>query len=153
MIKEFREFIARGNVIDLAVGIIIGAAFTSIVSSLVEDLINPILGLLTGGIDFTNKYIVLSGTVPDGASLAAARNSGAAIFAYGSFLMAVLNFLIIAWAVFLLVKVVNRLQRAALRQKVEEPAPAGPTQEELLAQIRDLLADRATMADYPLPRP
>jgi large conductance mechanosensitive channel len=153
MIKEFREFIARGNVIDLAVGIIIGAAFTSIVSSLVEDLINPILGLLTGGIDFTNKYIVLSGTVPDGASLAAARNSGAAIFAYGSFLMAVLNFLIIAWAVFLLVKVVNRLQRAALRQEVEEPAPAGPTQEELLAQIRDLLADRATMADYPLPRP
>ncbi|GHG18663.1 MULTISPECIES: large conductance mechanosensitive channel protein MscL [Paracoccus] len=153
MIKEFREFIARGNVIDLAVGIIIGAAFTSIVNSVVEDLINPILGLLTGGIDFTNKYIVLSGTVPDGASLAAARNSGAAIFAYGSFLMAVLNFLIIAWAVFLLVKVVNRLQRAALRQKVEEPAPAGPTQEELLAQIRDLLADRATMADYPLPRP
>lgn len=153
MIKEFREFIARGNVIDLAVGIIIGAAFTSIVNSVVEDLINPILGLLTGGIDFTNKYIVLSGTVPDGASLAAARNSGAAIFAYGSFLMAVLNFLIIAWAVFLLVKVVNRLQRAALRQKVEEPVPAGPTQEELLAQIRDLLADRATMADYPLPRP
>ena len=146
MIKEFREFIARGNVIDLAVGIIIGAAFTSIVNSVVEDLINPILGLLTGGIDFTNKYIVLSGTVPDGASLAAARNSGAAIFAYGSFLMAVLNFLIIAWAVFLLVKVVNRLQRAALRQKVEEPAPAGPTQEELLAQIRDLLADRASPA-------
>ena len=153
MIREFREFIARGNVIDLAVGIIIGAAFTAIVNSVVEDLINPILGLLTGGIDFTNKYIVLSGNVPEGASLAAARDSGAAIFAYGSFLMAVLNFLIIAWAVFLLVKVVNRLQRAALRQQEAEPAPAGPTQEELLAQIRDLLAARSVMADYPLPRP
>lgn len=152
MIREFREFIARGNVIDLAVGIIIGAAFTAIVNSVVQDLINPILGLLTGGIDFSNQYIVLSGTVPEGASLQAARDSGAAVFAYGSFLMAVLNFLIIAWAVFLLVKVVNRLQRAALPQKAAEPAPAGPSQEELLAQIRDLLADRATMADYPLPR-
>ncbi len=145
MFKEFRTFIARGNVIDLAVGIIIGAAFTAIVSSLVADLINPILGLLTGGIDFTNQYIVLSGTVPDGASLAAARDSGAAIFAYGSFLMAVLNFLIVAWAVFLLVKVVNRVQAAAVRKgEVEEAAgPDGPSQEELLAQIRDLLADRA----------
>ena len=90
MIQEFKTFIARGNVIDLAVGIIIGAAFTAIVNSLVVDLINPILGLLTGGIDFTNKYVVLSGTVPQGASLAAARDSGAAIYAYGSFLMAVL---------------------------------------------------------------
>jgi len=144
MFKEFRTFIARGNVIDLAVGIIIGAAFTAIVNSLVGDLINPILGLMTGGIDFTDQYIVMSGNVPDGASLAAARNSGAAIFAYGSFLMAVLNFLIIAWAVFLLVKVINRMQSAAFRrQKAEEPAPTGPSQEELLAQIRDLLADRA----------
>ena len=103
------------------------------------------LGLLTGGIDFTDKYFVLSGNVPDGASLAAARDSGAAIFAYGSFLMAVLNFLIVAWAVFLLVKVVNRIQRAAIRQEEakEAVAPTGPSQEELLAQIRDLLADRA----------
>lgn len=144
MFNEFKTFIARGNVIDLAVGIIIGAAFTAIVNSLVADLINPILGLLTGGIDFTDQYIVLSGTVPDNASLTAARDSGAAIFAYGSFLMAVLNFLIVAWAVFLLVKGVNRVQRAAIRQKEEGPAaPAGPSQEELLAQIRDLLADRA----------
>jgi large conductance mechanosensitive channel len=146
MIQEFKEFIARGNVIDLAVGIIIGAAFTAIVNSLVADLINPILGLLTGGIDFTDKYLVLSGNVPDGASLATARDSGAAVFAYGSFLMAVLNFLIIAWAVFLLVKAVNRVQNASLmKKKVEEKVeePAGPSQEELLAQIRDLLADRA----------
>lgn len=149
MIKEFREFIARGNVIDLAVGIIIGAAFTAIVSSLVDDLINPILGLITGGVDFTNKYFVLSGTVPEGASLAAARDSGAAVFAYGSFLMAVLNFLIIAWAVFLLVKAVNRLQRMATKPPVEEVVVAAPTQEELLAQIRDLLADRTVWTDRP----
>lgn len=143
MIKEFKEFIARGNVIDLAVGIIIGAAFTAIVNSLVEDLINPILGLLTGGIDFTNQYFVLSGNVPDGASLAAARDSGAAIFAYGSFLMAVLNFLIVAWAVFLLVKGVNRVRAlASAREEAAEEEAAGPTQEELLAQIRDLLAAR-----------
>lgn len=148
MIQEFKTFIARGNVIDLAVGIIIGAAFTAIVNSLVADLINPVLGLLTGGIDFTDKYFVLSGNVPDGASLAAARDSGAAIFAYGSFLMAVLNFLIVAWAVFLLVKVVNRIQRAAIRQEEAKEAVAstGPSQEELLAQIRDLLADRASAA-------
>lgn len=143
MIREFKQFIARGNVIDLAVGIIIGAAFTAIVNSLVADLINPILGLLTGGIDFTDQYVVLSGTVRDGASLQAARDSGAAIFAYGSFAMAVLNFLIIAWAVFLLVKAVNRLQTVAVKKTEEEPAPAGPSQEELLAQIRDLLAARA----------
>ncbi|RJL08779.1 large conductance mechanosensitive channel protein MscL [Paracoccus siganidrum] len=143
MIQEFKQFIARGNVIDLAVGIIIGAAFTAIVNSLVEDMINPILGLIIGGIDFTNLYFVMSGNVPDGASLEAARNSGAAIFAYGSFLMAVLNFLIIAWAVFLLVKAVNRVQTAALRkEEVKEEEPAGPSQEELLAQIRDLLAAR-----------
>ena len=104
MIQEFKTFIARGNVIDLAVGIIIGAAFTGIVNSLVVDLINPILGLMTGGIDFTDKYVVLSGNVADGASLAAARDSGAAIFAYGAFAMAVLNFLIVAWAVPLLLK-------------------------------------------------
>lgn len=146
MINEFKTFIARGNVIDLAVGIIIGAAFTAIVNSLVVDLINPFLGLVTGGIDFTNKYVVLSGTVADGASLAAARDSGAAVFAYGAFLMAVLNFLIVAWAVFLLVKGVNRLQRTAKREDEgkEAVAPAGPSQEELLAQIRDLLADRAS---------
>lgn len=145
MIKEFKEFIARGNVVDLAVGIIIGAAFTAIVNSLVADLINPIIGLLTGGTDFSGHYIVLKGNVPDGTSLAAARDSGAAVFAYGSFLSAVINFLIIAWAVFLLVKGVNKLQSAAIRKKeAEAAAPAGPTQEELLLQIRDeLRAQRA----------
>lgn len=153
MIREFREFIARGNVIDLAVGIIIGAAFTAIVSSLVADLINPILGLMTGGVNFTNKYFVLSGSVPEGASLAAARDSGAAVFAYGSFAMAVLNFLIVAWAVFLLVKAVNRLQRIATKPKTEEVVLTAPTQEELLAQIRDLLAARTLVTNNPLLQP
>ena len=123
MLKEFKEFIARGNVIDLAVGIIIGAAFTAIVNSLVADLINPIIGLLTGGTDFSGLYLVLKGTVPDGASLKAARDTGAAVFAYGSFLSAVINFLIIAWAVFLLVKAVNRVQSATTKKKEEEAAP------------------------------
>ena len=144
MFSEFKTFIARGNVIELAVGIIIGAAFTAIGNSVVVDLINPIIGLLTGGVDFTDKYVVLSGEVPAGASLEVARTSGAAIFAYGAFAMAVLNFLIIAWVVFLIVRIVNKLQSRIIPAKeAAEEAPAGPSQEELLAQIRDLLAARA----------
>ena len=144
MIKEFRDFIARGNVFDMAVGIIVGAAFTAIVSSMVADLINPIIGLFTGGVDFTNNYLTLSGEVPAGASLEAAREAGASIFAYGSFIMAVINFLIIAWVVFLMVKMVNRIKEAAKKEEeaAPAPAPAGPTQEELLAEIRDLLKTR-----------
>jgi large conductance mechanosensitive channel len=143
MLNEFRTFISRGNVIDLAVGIIIGAAFTGIVNSLVGDLVNPIIGLLIGGIDFSNMYLVLSGNVPEGASLQAARDSGAAVFAYGAFLMSLLNFLIIAWVVFLLVKAVNRAQNAILKPAPAPDAPKPPTQEELLAEIRDLLAARS----------
>ncbi len=136
MINEFKDFIAKGNVMDMAVGIIIGAAFTAIVTSLVGDLINPIIGLVSGGIDFTNKYAVLAGEVPAGASLDAAREAGASIFAYGSFIMAIINFLIIAFVVFMLVKTVNRAKDAAANE--EEAAaeePKGPTQEELLADI------------------
>ena len=103
MLQEFKDFIAKGNGMDMAVGIIIGAAFTAIVTSLVGDLINPIIGLVSGGVDFTNKYAVLAGEVPAGASLEAAREAGASVFAYGSFIMAVINFLIIAWVVFMLV--------------------------------------------------
>lgn len=145
MLDEFKKFIARGNMLDLAVGIIIGAAFTAIVNSMVQDLINPIIGLIIGGIDFSNMYLVMKGTVPDGASLKTARDSGAAIFAYGSFLMALLNFLIVAWVVFLLVRAVNRAQATLIKKEAEAAAeaPKGPTQEELLAQIRDLLAARA----------
>ncbi|ADO41396.1 large conductance mechanosensitive channel protein MscL [Ketogulonicigenium vulgare] len=140
MFNEFRAFIARGNVIDLAVGIIIGAAFTAIVNSLVADLINPIIGVVTGGIDFSNLFINLG--AGEYTSLAAAKAAGAPVFAYGSFITAIINFLIIAWVVFLLVKAVNKMTQAD-KKKAEAAAaaaPKGPTQEELLAQIRDLLA-------------
>jgi large conductance mechanosensitive channel len=132
MLKEFKTFIAKGNVMDLAVGIIIGAAFTAIVGSLVSDLINPIIGLILGGVDFTNMYVVLSGTVPDGASLQTARDSGAAVFAYGSFITAVINFLIIAFVVFMLVKTMNRLMP---KPAPAPAAPAGPTEVDLLKDI------------------
>ncbi|NEX46067.1 large conductance mechanosensitive channel protein MscL [Pseudotabrizicola algicola] len=143
MINEFKAFIAKGNVVDLAVGIIIGAAFTAIVNSLVSDLINPIIGLITGGVDFSNLYIDLSGTNP--VSLAAAREAGVPVFAYGAFITAVINFMIIAWVVFLLVKAVNRLKDQVVRkQKAEEAAavPAGPTELDLLKEIRDALQAR-----------
>jgi len=140
MFKEFKDFIAKGNVMDMAVGIIVGAAFTAIVSSMVADLINPFIGLFTGGLDFTNNYLVLSGEVPAGASLDAAREAGAAVFAYGAFLMAVINFLIIAFVVFMLVRYVNKLKAAALPPKEVTPAaPAGPSELDILIEIRDSL--------------
>lgn len=139
MLKEFRAFIAKGNVMDMAVGIIIGAAFTAIVKSMVDDLINPIISLFTGGIDFTNWFAVLG----DGeyATLAAAREAGAATFAYGSFLMAILNFLIIAWVVFLLVRFVNRAKALAETQEAAPApeAPKGPSEIDVLLEIRDAL--------------
>ncbi|GKY88770.1 large conductance mechanosensitive channel protein MscL [Sinisalibacter aestuarii] len=141
MLKEFKDFIAKGNVMDMAVGIIIGAAFTAIVTSLVTDLINPIIGLFTGGLDFTNNYAVLSGDVTDGASLEAAREAGAAVFAYGSFIMAIINFLIIAFVVFMLVRYVNKVKDAAVKKEEAAPeAPAGPSEIDLLKEIRDSLA-------------
>ncbi len=136
MIREFKDFIARGNVMDLAVGIIIGAAFTAIVNSLVGDLINPIIGLILGGVNFSDMFIDLSGTAP--ASFAAAKETGAAVFAYGAFVTAVINFVIIAFVVFMLVKAVNRLKGPA-----PVNVPTGPTAEELLTQIRDTLKARA----------
>ena len=140
MIKEFRDFIAKGNVMDMAVGIIIGAAFTAIVASMVDDLLQPVLGLATGGTDFSNWFLALNGE--DYPTLRAARDSGAPVFAYGSFVTAVINFLIIAFVVFLLVKGVNRIKDAALRKQVAESSAAGPSTEALLAEIRDLLAAR-----------
>ena len=142
MLNEFKTFIAKGNVMDMAVGIIIGAAFTAIVTSLVGDLINPIIGLVSGGVDFTNNYAVLAGDVPAGASLEAAREAGASIFAYGAFIMAIINFLIIAFVVFMLVRYVNKIKDAAEKEEEApaEEAPAGPTEIELLTEIRDALA-------------
>lgn len=143
MIKEFRDFIAKGNVMDLAVGIIIGAAFTAIVSSLVGDLINPVIGLILGGVDFNNMFVVLKGAVADGVGLTTARESGAAVLAYGAFITAIINFLIIAFVVFMLVKFVNRIKDSAVTKGEPVPsAPTGPTQEELLAEIRDVLKAR-----------
>ncbi|MEM6635921.1 MAG: large conductance mechanosensitive channel protein MscL [Pseudomonadota bacterium] len=138
MLKEFQTFIARGNVMDMAVGIIIGAAFTAIVKSMVDDLINPIIGLFTGGIDFTNNFVILSG---DGtyASLEAAREAGAAVFAYGAFFMAILNFLIIAWVVFMLVRSVNRVKDSLETKEEEAPEDPGPSEKDILIEIRDAL--------------
>jgi len=126
---------------DMAVGIIIGAAFTAIVKSMVADLINPVISLFTGGIDFTNWFVVLG----DGryATLAEARDAGAAVFAYGAFLTAVLNFLIIAYVVFLLVRVVNRIRDAAENEAPAAPeAPKGPSEVEVLIEIRDALVNK-----------
>ncbi len=143
MLNAFKDFIAKGNVMDMAVGIIIGAAFTAIVTSMVGDLINPIIGLFTGGVDFTNHYAVLAGEVPAGASLDIARETGASVFAYGSFIMAVINFLIIAFVVFMLVKYVNKVK--SLAEKPDDVAPevaTGPSEKDILIEIRDALKTR-----------
>jgi large conductance mechanosensitive channel len=144
MLNEFKDFIAKGNVMDMAVGIIIGAAFTAIVTSLVGDLINPIIGLVSGGVDFVNNYAVLGGDVPEGASLEAARETGGSIFAYGAFIMAILNFLIIAFVVFMLVRYVNKVKDAsAAAEEAAREEAAGPTELEVLLEIRDALAKKA----------
>lgn len=114
MLSEFKEFIAKGNVMDLAVGVIIGAAFQKIVDSLVNDIVMPVVGLATGGTDFTNQFIVLKSGIKAAApyaSLADAKAAGATVIAYGSFLTVTLQFLILAWVVFLMVKAVNRVRR------------------------------------------
>ena len=114
MLSEFKEFIAKGNVMDLAVGVIIGAAFQKIVDSLVNDVVMPVVGLATGGTDFTNQFIVLKEGVKAAApyaSLADARTAGATVVAYGSFVTQILQFVLLAWVVFLMVKAVNRVRR------------------------------------------
>ncbi|WP_323770464.1 large conductance mechanosensitive channel protein MscL [Antarctobacter sp.] len=141
MLQEFRDFIAKGNVMDMAVGIIIGAAFTAIVASLVGDIINPIIALFTGGIDFSGWFYALDGK--EYASIAAAEEAGASIFAIGRFVMAIINFLIIAFVVFMLVKTVNRIKDAASKpEEAVEEAPKGPSEVDLLIEIRDSLKAR-----------
>ena len=138
-ISEFKEFAMKGNVMDMAVGVIIGGAFGKIVTSLVNDVLMPVISLATGGIDFTNLFINLG--EGDYKTLAAAQEAGASVFAYGSFIQNVVDFIIVAFCIFLMLKGINKLNR-----KKEEPeapaAPAGPTQEELLAEIRDLLKQK-----------
>jgi large conductance mechanosensitive channel len=134
MLKEFKEFAMRGNVIDLAFGVILGAAFTTIVNSLVKDIIMPPIGYIMGGIDFSNYFIVIKG---DGnyPTLKAAQDAGAVTINYGVFINAVINFLIVAFALFLVVKQINRFHK-----KEEAAPPPPPTRsEELLAEIRDTL--------------
>ena len=134
-VREFKTFIQRGNVVDLAVGVVIGAAFTTIVGSLVEDIINPIIGLLVGGIDFSNVFVVLSGERQP--SLEATRNGGAAVLAVGRFINAIIKFGIVALAIFFLLKLLARFH---FTTALEEKAPAGPTPtEKLLTEIRDEL--------------
>ena len=137
-IQEFKDFAMRGNVMDMAVGVIIGGAFGKIVSSLVDDVLMPLIGKLTGGVSFTDLFVNLG--EGEFKTLAEAKEAGAAVLAYGQFLQNILDFLIIAFCIFLMIKGMNKLTK-----KKEEPAPeapAGPTQEELLTEIRDLLAKK-----------
>jgi len=135
MLKEFKEFALRGNMVDLAIGVIIGGAFGGLVNSIVADILMPIIAVITGGIDFSNMYVQLTGA-PVVSDLAAARKAGATL-AYGNFITLAINFLIIAFVLFMVVKALNRLKRA------EEPAVAAPPEVPadvaLLAEIRDLL--------------
>ena len=142
--KEFGDFIKRGNVIDLAVAVVIGGAFSSIVGSLVNDIIMPVISLATGGIDFTNLFVSLNGETY--ATLAEAQAAGASVLAYGSFIQAIINFLIIAFVLFMIIKIMNTASEKASKLKKkgakEEEKPAPPVKPEevvLLEQIRDLL--------------
>lgn len=140
VVQEFKDFAMKGNVVDLAVGVVIGAAFTKIVDSIVGDLIMPIAGAITGGLDFSNYYLPLTGNVKAGLAYEEAKKAGA-VFGYGNFLTSVVTFLIIAWVLFLVVKGINQLRR---KQAEAPAAPPAPTREqELLGEIRDLLAKKA----------
>jgi len=140
MLTEFKTFIARGNVIDMAVGIVIGAAFTSIVSSLVSDVVNPVIGMILGGLDFSNYYVDLSFKGYE--SLEAAKKAGAPLIMYGLFINAVIKFLIVAFVVFMLLKQVNRLKAGIIGTKSDEPPPPPPEDIQLLREIRDALASK-----------
>ncbi|AGF74101.1 large conductance mechanosensitive channel [Bartonella australis AUST/NH1] len=136
MLKEFKEFALKGNMIDLAIGVIIGGAFTSLVNSIVNDIFMPIIGLVTGGIDFSNMFLQLAGEKK--ATLTAAKEAGATI-SYGHFITLFINFLIISWILFLFVKGMNKLRRT---QEAEKKPKAMSLEEQLLAEIRDLLAKK-----------
>jgi large conductance mechanosensitive channel len=139
VLEEFKKFAMRGNVVDLAIGVVIGAAFGAIVTSLVQDIIMPLIGAVTGGLDFSNYYLALTSKVQAGAAYADAKKQGA-VLGYGQFLTVALNFLIVAWVLFLVIRTMNRLKQ---RQdaKVDVPkSPEIPADVKLLSEIRDLLA-------------
>lgn len=140
MLNEFKAFVMKGNVLDLAVGVIIGAAFGKIVTSLTDDLIMPLIGAITGGIDFSKQFILL-GNLPAGytgspTDYAALKAAGASMLGYGAFITAIINFLILAFVIFMIVRSANKLRAPA------EAAPAGPSETDLLAEIRDELRKR-----------
>jgi len=145
MIKEFKEFAFKGNLVDMAVGIIIGGAFGTVVKSLVDDVFMPLVGLFTGGIDFSDRFTVLNIPEKDGVPVAlgntadSAREAGATVMAWGNFVTSLLSFIIVAFVLFLIIKKFL----AALDKKEAEPEPAPPKQEVLLEEIRDLLAKKA----------
>ena len=138
MFKEFKEFAMRGNVVDMAVGIVIGAAFTSIVKSLVADILMPIVGLVTGGVDFSNIFITLKGGSFE--TLKAAQDAGAVTLNVGLFINAIISFLIVAFALFMVIKSMNELKRKQEEEPEEEPAP--PREVQLLEEIRDALVKK-----------
>jgi len=140
MLKEFKDFAMKGNVVDLAIGVIIGAAFGKIIDSLVNDIIMPIIGAITGGLDFSNYFIGLSHVVTS-TSLAEAKKQGA-VFAYGNFLTVAVNFLIIAFVLFLAVRAINTMKRSDAATAPAPVAPPPPRAEVLLEQIRDALAKK-----------
>lgn len=139
MLKEFRDFIARGNVLDLAVAVIIGAAFATITSSLTQDLLMPVVGALSGDLDFSNHFVLL-GSIPDGftgnpASYVELKEAGAAVLGWGQFVTVVLNFLILAFVIFLIVRYANRMRKT-------DDGPSAPSEVDLLTEIRDELKKR-----------
>jgi large conductance mechanosensitive channel len=146
MLKEFKQFAMQGNVVDLAVGIVIGAAFGAIVNSVVQDVMMPLFGVVTGGLDFSQRFALLRDGSPAGpyATLAAAKAAGASTMNYGLFLNAVVNFLIVAFALFLVVKAMNTARRSKAEAAAPAPAPPAPSTEVLLlTEIRDLLRSPA----------
>ena len=142
MMQEFREFAVKGNVVDLAVGVIIGGAFGKIVDSVVNDLIMPVVGLVFGKLDFSNLFVVL-GSVPPGTAMTldALKKAGVPVFAYGNFITVAVNFIILAFIIFMMVKQINRLKREA--PATPEQAPATPEDIQLLREIRDSLNRKA----------
>ena len=139
MLEEFKKFAMRGNVVDLAVGVVIGAAFGAIVTSMVGDVIMPVIGAISGGLDFSNYYLPLNAAVKTGLPLADAKKAGA-VLAYGSFITATLNFIIIAFVLFLAIQGMNKMKKSEEAKPAAPPAPT--TTEKLLTEIRDQLARR-----------
>jgi large conductance mechanosensitive channel len=138
-LAEFKEFAVKGNVIDMAVGVVIGGAFGKIVTSLVNDIIMPIVGVLTGGVNFSEYKIILQHAMEEAGEVVTPEVA----VTWGAFVQTIVDFLIIAFCIFMAIKAINKLKREKEEPAPEPAAPAGPTQEELLAEIRDLLRDQA----------